>query len=155
MCALDQPPGFYGYVVSFPLQNLAILWFALLAPFALLLWWEIVRFIWPMQPMWTLPCMRMPESSYEIQRGRWYLIQLVLSFITCGVIAFVEIPTEPTWAVWLAHAKANVQPDCQASLDSIISVHNWINVTVISLGILAPFLIALTRALRSLYPPTR
>jgi hypothetical protein len=155
MCHVDPPPGFYGYVVSFPSQNLAILWFALLGPFALLLWWEIVRFIWPMQPMWTLPCMRMPDSSYEIQSGRWYLIQLVLSFITCGVIAFVEIPTDLSWAMWRASARATTHPGCLASFDSIVSVHNWINVAVVSLGIFAPFLIALIRALRSMYPPAR
>jgi hypothetical protein len=91
--------------------------------------------------------MRLPESSYEIQHGRWYLIQFALSFITCGVLAFIEIPTELSWAMWRTHARASTQPDCYTSLDSIISVHNWINVAVVSLGIFAPFLLLLSARL--------
>jgi hypothetical protein len=153
MCDLISPDGLYGYVVRFPGDNLTLLWVAALAPVGVLLWMEFMRFLQPSTRLLSLPALRFPEASTDVQPLGWYLSQLALLFLASGVLFLVEVPTEPAWGQWLEHAQEHVQPACVATLQDIVLWHNRLNVASILLGIIVPVVVVALRELRAAYPP--
>jgi hypothetical protein len=152
MCSVPPLEGFYGYIISLPLDDPALLWTALFAPPLALFLAEVARFMQPDTRLLSLPVFRFPEASTKVQTRRWYLSQLALLYLGSGVFLFIELPTERAWGRWMQQVHQEALPACAAPVEAITTPHYLLTFASIFLGVTAPLAVFAYRHMRAAFP---